>query len=866
MSPSSRVIRVVLACLLILVLFVAPVTAGKRSRGKRAAEPGGLAPARVLHLGPLPAPPPAAKPDTLALVPDVDPVPELDPARTWPRPGECVALAPGSTVTWGLAATDDGELALAGSGVHWIFLRLQADRFGEVALHVDPGEDAELLGLWVGGEEWKPEKPRALPRGEFPVLARVRLAEDAARIELRVEAKGGQRLAFRVGGPRVGARYEDWAGFVTMGPLAVSPGGALVARVMARRGPDGKRHSFLDVVDSRGRPVATGLGGEGARPVAFLPDGRLLLECPGKDGDDLFLWSRDLPELVPVVREEPDLAFVRVDPTGRFLLLASSRGAAYPDADDEAPERMVVLRDTLPDWDPSIHLHLVDLRTGARRRLVVPGDFNLDDACFSADAEKVYWTRTVSVDPWPWFRTEFRQLDLATGKDRLLATFSAGWESRPGNLAASPDGKTLAFVAPPDQLGDGHRPRNVYARQAWLLDLATGEFRRIEHGGPWAFDADDELLFAWDATGKSLLAAATEGSRVRIVRITPGRDGTPDRVEAFATAGMLASRAAISPDRSAVGYVAVGRTMPAVLAMLRPASGEDRILEDPNRERMAGFHVVEPLDASFTGPGGQEIEAWWYPPVRDLAPPAEKVPLVVYFYGGATPRLRWFDWMSQFLAANGYAALVINPRGCYGYGEEFADVHAGDWGPKAAEDIVAGIDAFLAAHPEIDGTKVGIYGGSYGGFMTEYLVANWPDRFAAAVSMYGISDITSYWGEGAWGWTYGTMASGGKFPWDAPHVYAGHSPVYHADRIVTPLLLLHGDADVNVPPGQSDEMFAALRVQRKNVELVFFPGEDHGIYGKWANRVAHRTMILEWFDRWLRDEPAAWEHRWKEKE
>ncbi len=865
MAQRFRWIHVVLvACVLAAGVAAPGAASGKARRGESEPAPAGAVPGRVLHLGPLPAPPAAKRPETPALVPEVDPVPELDPDRTRPRPGDCLALAPGSTASWGLAATREGRVGLEGAGVHWIFVRLLADRAGKVSIHVDPGDGAKLLGLWVGGEEWKDGKARFLARGDHPVLARVRLEKDRAEVGLRAEARKGPRLSFRATGPRIGTRYRDWSGFVSLGPLAVAPGGTMIARVAGRRGPDGKRHSFLDVIDSRGHPVAAGVAGEGALPVAFLPDGRLLVDRPRKDRDDLYLWSRDLPGLVPVVRGEPDLAFVRVDPAGRFLLLASGRGADYPETDEDAPERYAVLRDTLPDWDPVVHLHLVDLRTGARRRLVAPGDFNLDDARFSADGKKVYWARTVPVEAEPWFRTELRELDLDTGRDRLLATFDGGWESRPGNLAPSPDGTTLAFTAPPGQVGAGRPPHNVYARQAWLLDLGSGKLRRIEHGGPYAFDADADLLFAWDSTGRALLAAVTDGSRVRIARIVPGRDGAPDRVETFATAGMLATRAAASPDRAAVAYVAVGRTMPAVLALLRPGSGEDRIVEDPNRERVAGMRVVEPRDASFAGPGGRQIEAWWYPPVADVAPPAKKVPLVVYYYGGAVPTLRRFDAMSQFLAANGYAVLVVNPRGCFGYGEAFADAHAGDWGPVAGKDIVAGIDAFLAAHPEVDGKRVGIFGGSYGGFMTGYLLANWPDRFAAAVSMYGISDIAAYWGVGAWGWTYGTMASGGKFPWNAPHLYAGHSPAYHADRIVTPLLLLHGDADVNVPHGQSDEMFTALRVQRKNVELVSFPGEGHGLHVRWKDYVAHREMILEWFDRWLRDEPAAWEHRWKE--
>jgi dipeptidyl aminopeptidase/acylaminoacyl peptidase len=147
--------------------------------------------------------------------------------------------------------------------------------------------------------------------------------------------------------------------------------------------------------------------------------------------------------------------------------------------------------------------------------------------------------------------------------------------------------------------------------------------------------------------------------------------------------------------------------------------------------------------------------------------------------------------------------------------------------------------------------------------MTEYLVTV-SDRFAAAVSMYGISDLATYWGQGVWGVTYGDMALGGATPWSDPDLFSGNSPLFRADRITTPLLLLHGEADGNVTPGQSQELFAALVAQDKPVEMVLFPGEDHGISGTWANRVGHRTMMLEWFDRYLKDQPQAWQARWEE--
>jgi dipeptidyl aminopeptidase/acylaminoacyl peptidase len=137
------------------------------------------------------------------------------------------------------------------------------------------------------------------------------------------------------------------------------------------------------------------------------------------------------------------------------------------------------------------------------------------------------------------------------------------------------------------------------------------------------------------------------------------------------------------------------------------------------------------------------------------------------------------------------------------------------------------------------------------------------ERFRAAVALFGISNLASYWGEGMWGWTYGDQALAGAYPWNRRDVLVDLSPLFHADRMRTPLLLLHGEADGNVPAGESEQMFTALRILGVPAELVRFPGEDHGISGLWSNRVTHRTMMLEWFDRWLRDQPEAWEARWK---
>jgi len=206
---------------------------------------------------------------------------------------------------------------------------------------------------------------------------------------------------------------------------------------------------------------------------------------------------------------------------------------------------------------------------------------------------------------------------------------------------------------------------------------------------------------------------------------------------------------------------------------------------------------------------------------------------------------------------------VVNPRGAGEYGREFADSHVNDWGARATQDVLEGVERVLQAHPDLDAERVGCYGGSYGGFSTLDLLTK-TERMAAAVSLFGIANIASYWGGGTWGWTYGDMALARSYPWNRPDLFVGRSPLFNADRIRTPLLLMHGLSDINVPSVESDQMFTALQVLGRSVEYVAFAGEDHGLSGKAENRNGHRTKLLEWFDRFLRDQPEAWRERWKE--
>ena len=221
-----------------------------------------------------------------------------------------------------------------------------------------------------------------------------------------------------------------------------------------------------------------------------------------------------------------------------------------------------------------------------------------------------------------------------------------------------------------------------------------------------------------------------------------------------------------------------------------------------------------------------------------------------------TPRLLEFQYPFQVLAGQGYVVYVVEPSGATGYGQEFAARHVGTWGRGSADDIIEGTQAFLKAHPFVDPAKVGCMGASYGGFMTEYLQTR-TDIFAAAVSHAGISNIASYWGGGYWGFTYGEGAQYGSYPWNNPELYVEQSPLFHADKIHTPLLLMHGTVDTNVPTTESIQLFTALRILGRPVSFVTVDGENHVIVN-YNKRLEWQNAIFAWFAHWLKDEPEWW--------
>ena len=238
--------------------------------------------------------------------------------------------------------------------------------------------------------------------------------------------------------------------------------------------------------------------------------------------------------------------------------------------------------------------------------------------------------------------------------------------------------------------------------------------------------------------------------------------------------------------------------------------------------------------------------------------PAEKYPLIVQYYGGTNPVSKSFGgrYPADIWAGEGYVVYVPQPSGATGFGQEFSARHQNNWGKTVAGEIIEGTKKFIEAHDFVDPEKIGCIGASYGGFMT-MLLQTQTDIFTCAISHAGISSISSYWGEGYWGYGYSANATGDSYPWSRKDIYIDQSALFNADKINTPLLLLHGSEDTNVPLGESLQLWVGLKILGKPVEMVQVAGEDHWILD-YSKRIEWHNTIMAWFDRWLKEETGDW--------
>ena len=635
---------------------------------------------------------------------------------------------------------------------------------------------------------------------------------------------------------------------VQCGGTSLSPGGRYMTVTHSIVKPDGKGDSYTEILNTADASFVA----RSASRVEWMPagdriwytrqevDGRTLICRDPKEGQETVL-ARNIPE-----------GYFTIAPTEDFLIYhMTQEGPKEGDV-----HQVLTPDDRQPGWRDRSYLAKYDLASGVLQPLTF-GWHNSWLADISSDGKHMLFsTDRARLTKRPTSLRSVYQMDLATLETECIIED----DGFIGSVSYSPDGKRIAVTGGPESFGgigkdvkEGQIP-NQYDGQMFVMDIATKKvdpvtkrFAPSVQNVSWS-RADGKIYFiAEDKDCKHLFRMDPDSGKTEMM------DCGEDNISSFDLSDktndlIFRGQSLCNGDRAYVMDV---------------KKGKRRLLYDFSAERLDGVDLGEGLPYEFTSSRGDLINAFYVlPPDFDAS---RKYPLLVHYYGGCSPTARYCigSYSPQVYAAQGYIFLVVNPSGAAGFGQEFAARHVNTAGDVVADDIIEATKRFCEDHPYVDSKHIGCFSASYGGFMTQLLLSK-TDIYTTGISHAGISDHTSYWGEGYWGYSYSEISMADSYPWTRKDLYVDRSPLYNADKIHTPLLFLHGSADTNVPIGESIQMFTALKLLGQETAFVVVDGENHGIREFEKRRQWLRT-IFAWFSKYLQEDDTWWNELYPEK-
>jgi dipeptidyl aminopeptidase/acylaminoacyl peptidase len=485
------------------------------------------------------------------------------------------------------------------------------------------------------------------------------------------------------------------------------------------------------------------------------------------------------------------------------------------------------------------HLFVVDLADGAPRQVTF-GDFDVLAPDWSAEGGSVVFAAAIDVSEFRFTR-DIHVVDVASGERRALTQ----GEGALGLPRVSRDGATVAFVG--NTHGDDAGGR--FNDEVLVVPFSGGAIRSLSAsldrtvGDSLAGDLRDGMGTCapwWSPGGEVVVQICDEGTvGVRAF----AHDGT-SRILA---AGERDIYAFSCGDDGTMTIAYATPTAPSALAVVASAGTETRVSTD-NDALLAERTIATPRRIRPKAADGTVLDAWILEPAASHDGPR---PLVLQVHGGPHAAYGYaFSHEFQTLVSRGFVVAYGNPRGGQSYGHAYADAITGDWGGIDADDMLAILDGVESA-VDVDRSRIGLAGGSYGGFMTTWLLGH-SDRFAAGVSMRAVNDFVSEIGASDLGWFLEREVDA-YYANDAGQALFDNSPMRAAKNITAPLLIDHSERDYRCPIDQGEQLFTILRRMGKNAEFVRFTGDGHNLSrtGSPRNRILRLRAITHWFDRYL---------------
>jgi len=582
------------------------------------------------------------------------------------------------------------------------------------------------------------------------------------------------------------------------------------------------------------------------------PDGKTILFISSRKTDEksytrLMTMPSDGGEARTILELEKGKVEGRITdprwtPDGKRILFLSDMKKREKDESDVKVVTRIVYRLNAEGYfhDKRTHLYSIK-RNGGKPTQLTQGEYDVQGYSISHDGSKVAFIANMTEEADYTLVRDIHVMPAAGGESVKITESKGPIQA----LSWSPDGKRIAYR--------GHNLRRRLATNTGIWVVASEGGPSVEITGKLDrslgnhLNSDSRMVSPdpspmWDADGKWLYFLATDGGTCNLYKgdtegsvVKPITEGEKS-VEGFS----------LSRDGSALAYTSMDALNLAEL-YVRDEKGERKVANF-NDDILSKLKLSDPERFSFKASDGVEVEGWMMKP-HDYE--KARVPTVVEVHGG--PRTAYghcFMLEFQLLAANGFAVLFTNPRGSAAYGEEFAAAIPKNYGDRDYKDIMESVDHLISIGIA-DKDRLGVTGGSYGGFMTNWVVGH-TDRFKAAVTQRSISNWYSFFGSSDIGYYFADEEVGGV-PWANLQHYVENSPITYVDKVKTPLLIIHSEEDFRCPIEQGEQLFVALKKLRKETMMVRFPGENHELSrsGKPRHRIERLNHIVNWFKKHL---------------
>jgi len=597
-------------------------------------------------------------------------------------------------------------------------------------------------------------------------------------------------------------------------------------------------------------------GTDNERPQ-WSPDSKSIAFISDRDGSaQVWIMNADGSQPRQVTNLSTEAGGELFSPDGKKLLFTSN---VFPDCADDAcnKNRLDAEKNSkvkARSYTGLLYRHWTEWQTKRRSHLMVvdadggpvkdltPGDrdvppFSLggpDDYAISPDSKEVCYT--MNADPVPATSTNSDLFVVPiSGGDSKKITLGPGADASP---QYSPDGRWLAYRS---------QARAGYESDRWqlnVLERSTGRVNAITESLDRAVES-----FAWSQDSNALFFTILDRGRQSIEMIPTAGGASRVIVSGSSTLDDMQ----LSSDGKIMIYTAETGSAPAEIYRAASTGGAPVALTHLN-DAVLGSHVLTPLEEFWVESSDQtRIQSFLVKP-PDFNP-NQKYPVLLLVHGG--PEGDWgeswtYRWNAQVFAGSGYVVVMPNPRGSTGYGQKFTEDIKDDWGGKPYDDLMAVTD-HVAALPYADPDRMAAAGGSYGGYMMDWMLGH-TQRFKAIVSHAGVYDLRSEFGatEELWFplWEFNGT------PWDNPDSYAKWSPSSYVKDFHTPTLVIHGEQDFRVPYTQGLQLFTALQLQKVPSKLLMFPDEGHWVL-KPQNSVLWYQTFLEWIGEWTKPVPAT---------